>query len=349
MSARTKAALLGGSSTFDAVSPQAPISARGRALAALDGKPVDPPAGPVTVASSRVRIEQLAHNPYNPRETLTGIKEMADSIEVHGIIQPLTVVTRDAFLRAHPGQDDALATADFAVVDGNRRLAGAHLAGLDELPVHVDDTLVATADNMLETALVAAVQHVDIEPLDQAKALERLLVVHGSQRQLAKRLGKSHVWVSQRLALLNLTPELQQAVEDKTLPVEVARTVGRLPHVEQGKAAEQALDLKTQAPKRRRDSRPEQLTGGGGGNAVSTPTPRTGTADLPEQREEPATHQTHQPAERGADLSRLDWQEARIEELADAICATLSVEKVYKLADTLADRVLGMKNSSDDA
>ncbi|GGV51067.1 plasmid partitioning protein [Kitasatospora herbaricolor] len=349
MSARTKAALLGGSSTFDAVSPQAPISARGRALAALDGKPVETPVGPVTVSSSRVRIEQLAHNPYNPRETLTEIKEMADSIEVHGIIQPLTVVTRDAFLRAHPGQDAALAAADFVVLDGNRRLAGAHLAGLDELPIHVDDAQAETADDMLESALVAAVQHVDIEPLDQAKALERLVVVHGSQRQVAKRLGKSHVWVSQRLALLNLTPELQQAVEEKALPVEVARTVGRLPQVEQEQAVEQALERRTQAPKRQRNRSPEQPTPpAGGGNAVSTPTPHAAQADLPEQREQPAAEPRTAPVQRAADLSRLNWQEAEIDELADAICEALSVEKTYKLADALADRVLGMRAGSDE-
>ncbi|WP_331730953.1 ParB/RepB/Spo0J family partition protein (plasmid) [Kitasatospora sp. NBC_00070] len=263
MSSRNKATLLGGSSTFDAVSPT-PVSDRSRAFAALEGKPL-PEAKPEPAPSTgRVRTDQLAHNPFNPREALTEIKEMADSLEARGIIQSLTVVTRAAFLATHPGQEDSLGGADFVVVDGNRRLAGARLAGLEDLPVHIDDNLADSADDMLEAALVAAVQHVAIEPLDQAKAIERLVTVHGSQRQVAKRLGKSHVWVSQRLALLNLTPELQDAVESKSIPVEVARTAGRLPQAAQAQAVEAALKQR-ETPKRARQ--PEL----GGGNAVSTP------------------------------------------------------------------------------
>ncbi|MDH6107791.1 ParB family chromosome partitioning protein [Kitasatospora sp. MAP12-15] len=294
MSSRSKAALLGGSSTFDAVAPQ-PVSARGRALAALDGRPVDAETA-LAAATGRARLDQLAHNPFNPRETLTEIKEMADSLEARGIIQPVTVVTRSAFLNAHPKQEGRIGAADYVVLDGNRRLAGANLAGLDDLPIHIDDSQAQTADDMLESALVAAVQHVEIEPLDQAKALERLVTVHGSQRQVAKRLGKSHVWVSQRLALLNLTPELQQAVEAKEVPVEVARAAGRLPQEQQGQAVEEALEerrtprnLRTAAggnavstpPRRSRDASTE------GGNGVSTPALNEGEippADVPKQR-----------------------------------------------------------------
>ncbi|MET8624675.1 ParB/RepB/Spo0J family partition protein [Kitasatospora sp. NPDC004669] len=261
MSSRSKAAMLGGSSTFDAVAPQ-PVSARGRALAALDGKPVvAEPAAPAATRNE-VSLGRLAHNPFNPRETLTEIKEMADSLEARGIVQVLTVVTRAAFAAAHPGHEDKIGAADYVVLDGNRRLAGARLAGLDKLPVHIDDTLAHTADDMLESALVAAVQHVEIEPLDQAKALERLVAVHGSQREVAKRLGKSHVWVSQRLSLLNLTPELQEAVETKQLPVEIARSAGRLPQDQQKAAVEKAIEERA-TPKRPRS--------GTRGNAVSTP------------------------------------------------------------------------------
>ncbi|MFF2123520.1 ParB/RepB/Spo0J family partition protein [Kitasatospora sp. NPDC058184] len=260
MSSRSKAAMLSGSSTFDAVAPQ-PVSARGRALAALEGKPT-PPAPPTSAApGNEIDLVRLAHNPFNPRETLTEIKEMADSLETRGIIQVLTVVTRAAFTAAHPGHEKKIDAADFVVLDGNRRLAGARLAGLEKLPVHIDDTLAHTADDMLESALVAAVQHVEIEPLDQAKALKRLVSVHGSQREVAKRLGKSHVWVSQRLALLNLTPELQEAVETRQLPVEIARSAGRLPQDQQKPAVEKAIEQRA-TPKRPRS--------GTRGNAVST-------------------------------------------------------------------------------
>ncbi|MFJ9461485.1 ParB/RepB/Spo0J family partition protein [Kitasatospora sp. NPDC101447] len=280
--------MLSGSSTFDAVAPQ-PVSARGRALAALDGRPAAPePAASVT-PRNEVPLDRLAHNPFNPRETLTEIKEMADSLETRGIVQVLTVVTRGAFAAAHPGHEDKIGAADFVVLDGNRRLAGARLAGLDKLPVHIDDSLAHTADDMLESALVAAVQHVEIEPLDQAKALERLVAVHGSMREVAKRLGKSHVWVSQRLSLLNLTAELKEAVETKQLPVEIARSAGRLPQDQQQAAVEKAIEERATSKRSRSATRgnavstpdatsPVPPTAEPGGNGVSTPT-------LPDQRE----------------------------------------------------------------
>lgn len=182
---------------------------------------------------------------------------MADSLTGKGVIQPLTIVTRDAFLAAHPERASDLTSAHYVVVDGNRRLAGARLAGLDDVPVHVDDSLAEDADTLLETALTAAVQHEDLEPLDEARALQRLVEVHGSQRAVARALGKSSGWVTQRLALLNLTPELKQAVSEKTIPLDVARTVGQLPERQQHSAAEHALQQRA-AKKRERTKKAEQ-------------------------------------------------------------------------------------------
>lgn len=226
---------------------------------------------------------------------------MADSLTSRGIIQPLTVVTRSAFLAAHPGQDEALGTAQYVVVDGNRRLAGAKMAGIDDVPVHVDDSLAEDADTLLETALTAAVQHEDLAPLDEAKALQRLVEVHGSQRAVARSLGKSSGWVTQRLTLLKLTPDLQQAVEDKKLPVEVARTVGQLPEQQQGGAAEAALARREQ----KRTARKQ------GAYAVSTPTePAADPADAVVPKPMPIasdTHQASQPAQHQVDAERMPW------------------------------------------
>jgi ParB family chromosome partitioning protein len=235
----SKADALGGSATFDAVAQ--PMSSRAASFAAFSGQANTPVTGHSSPQTPKVPVDQLAANPYNPRATLAAIEEMADSLASRGIIQPLTVVTREAFLAAHPDHASDLASANYVVVDGNRRLAGAKLAGLDDAPVHVDDTLAQDADTLLETALTAAVQHEDLEPLDEAKALERLVEVHGSQRAVARALGKSSGWVTQRLALLKLTPELKKALEDKTLPVKVARTVGQLPERQQQSAADEAL------------------------------------------------------------------------------------------------------------
>ncbi|MFF4448285.1 ParB/RepB/Spo0J family partition protein [Streptomyces sp. NPDC001502] len=260
----SKADMLGDSPTFNAVAQ--PMSSRAASFARFSGQ--DGPAAeqPATgrTGTLRVAVDTLAHNPYNPREELKSVDDLADSLTARGVIQPLTVVTRQAFLAAHPGHEDGLGEAAYIVVDGNRRLAASNLAGLDDVPVHVDDSLAQDADTLLETALTAAVQHENLDPLDEAKALQRLVHVHGSQRAVARALGKSSPWVTQRLALLKLTPELQEAVEDRSLPVEIARNVGQLPAQQQQSAAEEAL-AKRAAAKQRKQAGPT------GANAVSTP------------------------------------------------------------------------------
>ncbi|MFD7616170.1 ParB/RepB/Spo0J family partition protein [Streptomyces sp. NPDC059802] len=261
-----KSDALGASATFDAVSQ--PISSRAASFARYAGQGDDPAptiGAEAQITSPRLAVTQLSHNPFNPREELRAVEDMADSLTARGVIQPLTVVTRAAFLSAHPGHDTELGSATHVVVDGNRRLAGAKLAGLDDVPVHIDNSLADSADTLLETALTAAIQHESLDPLDEAKALERLVEVHGSQRAVARALGKSSPWVTQRLALLKLTPDLQQAVEDKSLPVEVARNVGRLPPQQQQRAADEALTARAERQQRRR--------GGGGGRRRPTPTP----------------------------------------------------------------------------
>ncbi|WP_444875956.1 ParB/RepB/Spo0J family partition protein [Streptomyces canus] len=75
----------------------------------------------------------------------------------------------------------------------------------------VSDDQGTTSEELLESALVANIHRQDLEELDEARALQRLLAIHGSQTALAKRLQRSQGWVSQRLALLNLTPDLWPA------------------------------------------------------------------------------------------------------------------------------------------
>ncbi|MFE5560311.1 ParB/RepB/Spo0J family partition protein [Streptomyces sp. NPDC056544] len=280
----SKADMLGDSPTFNAVAQ--PMSSRAASFARFSGQ--DGPAAEQTATGQtgtlRVAVDTLAHNPYNPREELKSVDDLADSLTARGVIQPLTVVTRQAFLTAHPGHEDRLGEAAYIVVDGNRRLAASNLAGLDDVPVHVDDSLAQDADTLLETALTAAVQHENLDPLDEAKALQRLVHVHGSQRAVARTLGKSSPWVTQRLALLKLTPELQEAVENRSLPVEIARNVGQLPAQQQQSAAEEAL-AKRAAAKQRKPA------GATAANAVST----TPSAE-PREQSAPSANAVSTPA-----------------------------------------------------
>ncbi|MER5563876.1 ParB/RepB/Spo0J family partition protein [Streptomyces sp. NPDC002506] len=336
----SKADALGGSPTFDAVAQ--PLSSRAASFARYSGQAEEPAPAVAAVAiagTSRVELSKLSHNPFNPREELKAIEEMADSLTTRGIIQPLTVVTRQAFLAAHPGRESDLGSAEFVVVDGNRRLAGATMAGLDELPVHIDDALADDPDTLLETALIAAVQHEDLDPLDEAKALQRLIEVHGSQRAVARALGKSSGWVTQRMALLKLTPELQQAVEDKTLPVEVARSVGKLPAQQQQHAVQDALAKR----KQRKDDKPR------GAYAVSTPgpesTPSSGGAYGVSTPADPAVQATVIPAvpeaeapwasEAARKVVRMPWQDG--DAVADIVVEKMDEAQRDRLIQRLID------------
>ncbi|MFD9336912.1 ParB/RepB/Spo0J family partition protein [Streptomyces sp. NPDC060028] len=253
----SKADKLGVSASFARAQP-AGISSRRAAIAEATGAPTSG-----VVPPSEVPIEALAHNPFNLREELTELEEMAQSLLVRGQLQPLAVATRMAFMEAHPGQTDGLGRAPYVVIDGNRRLAAAQLAGLKSMHIHVNDSLATSAADILESALIANVHRVDVAPMDQARALQELVDVHGSQAQVAKRLGKTAAWVSQRLTLLHLTPELQDKVEAGELKVEPARRIGRLPQGEQAAAAEETINAVN--PPRQR-SRP---TAGAAGAAAS--------------------------------------------------------------------------------
>ncbi|MFE7805876.1 ParB/RepB/Spo0J family partition protein [Streptomyces sp. NPDC057430] len=207
----------------------------------MNGEGKRPPAA--------VDLASLAHNPFNPRDELTEIEETAESLRAKGQIQPVTVVRRAAFLVAHPGQEDALGDAEYVVIDGNRRLAAAHDAGLAQLRIDVNDELAASAADILESALIANIHRVDVPPLNQARAIQELLSKHGSQEKVAKRLGKSGAWVSQRLALLELPEDLQQKVEVGELTVRDGRRIGRLPADQQHAEADLALN-RVKAPRK---------------------------------------------------------------------------------------------------
>ncbi|MEE1931464.1 ParB/RepB/Spo0J family partition protein [Streptomyces sp. TRM 70351] len=246
------------------------VSARRAAIGAATGAPTLGVPAP-----TRAPLKALAPNPFNPRDELTDIEETAASLAERGQIQPVAVVHRSAFLSAHPGRDEDLGEAEYVVIDGNRRLAAAASAGLEELRIDVNDDLAASAADLLESALIANVHRVDVPPLDQAKAIQELVSVHGSQSQVAKRLGKTPAWVSQRLALLQLTPDLQEKVESGDLRVEPARRIGRLPKEQQAAAADEVSNAAKPPQQRSRRT----LSGGPTEtvNGVNAPPPEAGS------------------------------------------------------------------------
>ncbi|MGW7417683.1 ParB/RepB/Spo0J family partition protein [Streptomyces sp. NPDC054863] len=283
----SKASRLGTSASFGNARP---VSARRAAINSATKAPTEGAPPPVVLP-----LRHISLNPANPRATLGDLTALAGSLKDHGQKQAITLMARDAYLAANPDQREHLeADTSYVVIDGNSRLAAAREAGLATLKVMVDDDLGSDPDELLESALVANIHRQDLAPLDEARALEALLRVHGSQRKLAGRLHRSQGWVAQRLALLGLTPELQQRLERKEESVELLRAVGNKPAEEQQAEFERLKQLKAQEDadrerQRTAKSAPESDYG------VITPAPGPTSGPTPEPMSGPTSEGAAEP------------------------------------------------------
>jgi ParB family chromosome partitioning protein len=145
-----------------------------------------------------IDIDLIAPNPEQPRTHFEPekLRELADSIRQHGIIQPL-IVTRDK-------------DGNHRLVAGERRLQAARLAELEVVPVVVRE---AADEEMLELALVENIQRADLNAIEEAQAYRRLIDDHGmTQEEAASRVGKSRVTVANALRLLQLDPEIRRSL-----------------------------------------------------------------------------------------------------------------------------------------
>ena len=143
-------------------------------------------------------IDLIAPNPEQPRTHFEPeqLRELAESIAEHGIIQPL-IVTRD-------GQ------GGIRLIAGERRLQAARLAGLQTVPVVMRE---AADSELLELALIENLQRADLNAIEEAMAYRRLMEEYGlTQEETARRVGKNRVTVANSLRLLNLDPEIRRSL-----------------------------------------------------------------------------------------------------------------------------------------
>jgi ParB family chromosome partitioning protein len=226
-----------------------PVSARRQAVAAATGVPTDGVAPPTELPTHRISL-----NPDNPRTSLGDLTDLAGSLKTHGQKQAITVMNRDAYVKANPEHAaDLEPDTTHVVVDGSSRLAAAREAGLTTIKIMVSDDQGTTSEEVLESALVANIHRQDLDELDEARALQRLLAIHGSQVALAKRLHRSQGWVSQRLALLNLTDELQARIGQE--PIDLLRAVGGKPADQQESAL---AELKAERARKDAERKPRR-------------------------------------------------------------------------------------------
>lgn len=179
-----------------------------------------------------VPVSSIAHSPRNPRESYEDVTELAASIEQVGVLQPLGVVRHELYLARYPQYEAEVGAAHWVVIQGNRRLAAAHDAQLDEVPVVVQERL-AREDTFDETTLIENVHRADLSPLREAALLQELIDKHGSGRKVAKAVGKTSGWVTQRLSLLKLVPQLQAMLSSRELSIAAGRELAQIPQSRQ--------------------------------------------------------------------------------------------------------------------
>lgn len=158
-----------------------------------------------------VPVEKIIPNPRQPRShfDLAALEELAASIREHGVIQPL-LVSRD--------ENDG-----YILIAGERRWQASKLAGLAEVPVIARQT---TDLERLELALIENVQRADLNPLEEANAYRQLSEeFHLSHEEIAARVGKSRVAVTNTLRLLKLPEAAQQALLDGVISEGHARAL----------------------------------------------------------------------------------------------------------------------------
>lgn len=178
----------------------------------------------------RASVDSIARHPLNPRGAVNprgrNVAELADSMAQVGVLQPLLVVSRAAFVAARPDHAAELAEhVEWVLVAGERRLVAASQVGLPTVPISVVDRLVDN-DLDVEAMIVENVQREDLTPLQEARAY-RLLVERGdSQRVIASHVGRAQSHIAKRLSLLKLPQAAQDMLAEEKLGVKDAETLG---------------------------------------------------------------------------------------------------------------------------
>jgi ParB family chromosome partitioning protein len=168
-------------------------------------------SGGVVGSVSMLSIESIEANPFNPRSTFEkeALEELSNSIQIHGIIQPLTV--------RKLGRDK------YQLISGERRFRAAQLAGLTEVPVYIR---VANDQTMLEMALVENIQREDLNAIEVALSYSRLIEeCNLTQEQLSQKVAKSRSSITNHLRLLKLPADIQASVRDHQLSMGHARAL----------------------------------------------------------------------------------------------------------------------------
>ncbi len=193
-------ALLSDSNTEDRLETDAPVS-----------KTPVTTTSPASGSTLEIPLTQIEVNPFQPRTYFDqqALQELADSIKVHGIIQPITV--------------RRLARDQYQLISGERRFQASKLAGLKSVPAYIRS---ADDQQMLEMALIENIQRENLNAIEVALSYQRLITeCNLNQEALGDRVGKNRATVTNYLRLLKLPPDIQIAVRDNRISMGHARAI----------------------------------------------------------------------------------------------------------------------------
>lgn len=167
---------------------------------------------------SKIPLEQIEVNPFQPRVDFNedALRDLANSIKIHGVIQPITV------RKTGPKK--------YQLIAGERRLRASKMAGMSDIPAYVR---VANDQESLEIALIENIQREDLNAMEIAINYQRLIdecaLTHD---KLGERLGKDRSTVTNYLRLLKLPAEIQQALKQRNLSMGHARALINIPEID---------------------------------------------------------------------------------------------------------------------
>ena len=172
-----------------------------------------------TNATTRIPLDQIEVNPKQPRRDFdeAALKELSESIQLHDIIQPVTVIKTSQ--------------NKFQLISGERRWRASKMAGLKDIPAYVRT---ADSQELLEMALIENLQRENLNAIEIALSYRQLMDECGlTQEQVSERMKKERSTVANYLRLLKLPPDIQKSVRDGALSMGHARAIMGLEHVEQ--------------------------------------------------------------------------------------------------------------------
>lgn len=277
------------------------MASKKKAWSDLLGTPPGAEHGPAEEATEGPPATALMHtlvgHAENPRpeddytDADPEFVELKATMREIGQLQPVAVVSRGVYEQAKP---DAVAKlkqsdrerfrqADWVVVTGNRRLAAARQLGWTRIDIRVQDHLGDEDGRIDDAVIIENIHRKNIAPIKEAEFLVRMVDKHGSQEKVADRIGKSQMYISHRLSLLKLAPDLQRQVDAGELKLRDARQLASQAddHAEQRALAAGIKEKAAEPRPHRKTGKPTVQNPVLKHGAKGEPTPDSPAAGLP--------------------------------------------------------------------